>query len=435
MESTSLGAHVMHVAVVGAGWAGCAAAVQATQLGHKVTLLEAARTVGGRARNVPLANGLLWDNGQHILIGAYRHCLALMQTLGVHTAETFTRLPLDLRTPNGHGIQLPPSSAFPSWDMAKAIALAKGWNWHDRASLLLAATHWRIQGFTCPPTSTVTQVCKGISPNVMQSFIAPLCISAFNSAPEHTSGRIFLRVLHDALLGERGSTDVLIARQPLASTLAEPAVQWLQQHGAQVLLGERVQTIEAQTDGSYLINAKLQCDAVLLACPAWEAARLAQPFHADWAQQAAALLHAPIATVYAWCPHAQVAHLPPMQALVDSPDAPAQFAFSHPHIRHGESSLLACVVSHVPAHLQRPALQDAVVAQVRQQLQLQQVQPITTLVEKRATFVCHASVQRPTMQIAANLYACGDYVEGPYPATLEGAVLSGTLAAKQLGKA
>ena len=42
----------MKVAIVGAGWAGCAAAVEATRLGHHVTIFEASRTAGGRARRV-----------------------------------------------------------------------------------------------------------------------------------------------------------------------------------------------------------------------------------------------------------------------------------------------------------------------------------------------------------------------------------------------
>ena len=43
----------MKVAVIGAGWAGMAAAIAHAQAGREVTVFEAARTVGGRARAVP----------------------------------------------------------------------------------------------------------------------------------------------------------------------------------------------------------------------------------------------------------------------------------------------------------------------------------------------------------------------------------------------
>jgi hypothetical protein len=53
------------------------------------------------------------------------------------------------------------------------------------------------------------------------------------------------------------------------------------------------------------------------------------------------------------------------------------------------------------------------------------LQPVQVLTEKRATFRCVPRLERPSMHIAAGLCAAGDYVAGPYPATLEGAVRSG----------
>jgi hypothetical protein len=58
---------------------------------------------------------------------------------------------------------------------------------------------------------------------------------------------------------------------------------------------------------------------------------------------------------------------------------------------------------------------------------------VQTLTEKRATFRCTPGLQRPSMAIAAGLYAAGDHVAGPYPATLEGAVRSGLAAIRAFG--
>ena len=46
------------------------------------------------------------------------------------------------------------------------------------------------------------------------------------------------------------------------------------------------------------------------------------------------------------------------------------------------------------------------------------------MTDKRATFACTPGLQRPPAGVAPGLVAVGDYIEGPYPATLEGAVLS-----------
>ena len=76
----------------------------------------------------------------------------------------------------------------------------------------------------------------------------------------------------------------------------------------------------------------------------------------------------------------------------------------------------------------KEALQHAVLSQAQQQLAALNLGPlhvVQTVIEKRATFVCTPQLQRPPQTIAPGLAAAGDYVQGPYPATLEGAVRSG----------
>ena len=80
----------MRVAVIGGGWAGIAAAVELTASGAHVTLIEAGRVLGGRARSVNI-DGRTLDNGQHILLGAYRETLALMRRVGADPDALFER--------------------------------------------------------------------------------------------------------------------------------------------------------------------------------------------------------------------------------------------------------------------------------------------------------------------------------------------------------
>jgi predicted NAD/FAD-binding protein len=111
----------MKLAVIGGGWAGMAAAVTAADAGHQVTVYEAARTLGGRARELPLTlpdgRDILVDNGQHILIGAYTDSLRLMRKVGVDPDQALLRLPLALVFPDGTGLAL-------SWGRAPWDALA-----------------------------------------------------------------------------------------------------------------------------------------------------------------------------------------------------------------------------------------------------------------------------------------------------------------------
>lgn len=86
------------VAVIGAGWAGLAAAVELAAKGIPVSVFEAGRSLGGRARLVE-RHGRRLDNGQHILSGAYREALRLMKTVGVDPDRALLRLPLTLCYP------------------------------------------------------------------------------------------------------------------------------------------------------------------------------------------------------------------------------------------------------------------------------------------------------------------------------------------------
>jgi squalene-associated FAD-dependent desaturase len=376
------------LAIVGAGWAGLAAAVRATERGHQVSLFEAARTAGGRARSVAHADGaqtMALDNGQHILIGAYVDTLALMRRVGVNVDQALLRLPLDLRLPDGTGMALPDRA--PPWDALAGIATATGWHWRDKASLLWATTRWQLAGFRCPPQTTVAQLCASLTARVQQQFIEPLCLSALNTAADQASAAVFLRVLRDALLGGRGGSNLLIPRQPLGALLPDPALAWLQTRGQTLRLGTRVAAL--RHDGAQWHAADEAFDRVLLACPSWEAARLVRTAGVDatdWLARADALRFEPIATVYA----RSATRLPrPMTALASGPDAPAQFVFDRRHL--GEDGLLAFVVS--VSRGSRDTLQQQVLQQGRRQLGLADLQPVVTIVDKRATFACTPGLQ------------------------------------------
>ncbi|MCG2592816.1 hydroxysqualene dehydroxylase HpnE [Ramlibacter sp. XY19] len=409
----------MRLAVVGAGWGGLAAAVAATQRGHAVTVFEAARLPGGRARTLPVGD-LLLDNGQHILIGAYVETLTLMEQVGVRLDDVLLRLPLVLRHPDGSGLALPLWQA--PLDAAAGILTARGWSWADKWSLLRASLAWQRARFQCPPQASVADLCTKLTQRVRDDLIEPLCVSALNTPAAQSSGAVFLRVLRDSLFGRGhgrwGASNLLLPRQDLGRLFPQAAIAWLQAKGAEVRLGQRVQAVAA-TDARCAVDGE-RFDAVVLACPAPEAARLARgaaPAGSAWAAQAEALGHEAIATVYV----TGGPRLPcPMLALSSGPDAPAQFVFDRSQLG-GPAGLLAFVVS--ASQGDKETLEAKVLAQARSLGW--HVQPLQTVVEKRATFACVPGLVRPPQAVAPRLWACGDYVDGPYPATIEGAVRSG----------
>ncbi len=414
----------MRLAVVGAGWAGLACAVEAVRQGHAVTLFEAAPHAGGRARRVDDMHGMALDNGQHILIGAYAATLQLMRDVGVDPERVLLRLPLSLRFADGGGLQLPRLPA--PLDLLAGIFRARGWTWRDKSALLRTAIGWRLKGFRCDASTTVAELCAGLTPRVMQELIEPLCVSALNTPVAQSSGQVFLRVLHDALFSGSGGADLLLPRADLGALLPDAALAWLRAHAATLRIGQRVRAIapEAKTwrvDGEAF-------DRVVLACAPWDAARLVRasglPAEA-WCANTEALRFEAIATIYlrGATPLAE-----PMLALRSDPaTAPAQFVFDKERLC-GLPGVLAMVVS--ANETPRELLETQALAQAATQLGQAGLQVVQTVVEKRATFACTPGLARPPATIAPGLLACGDYVAGPYPATLEGAVLSGLAAAR-----
>ncbi len=416
------------LAVIGGGWAGLAAAIEATTLRDQVTLFEMAPTLGGRARSVSRVEPAL-DNGQHILIGAYADTLQLMQQLGIDSTAVLLRTPLTLVDARGVGLRLP--SGPPVLAFARGVCAHSGWTLRERTALLLKALYWASIGFSCRAELTVSALCSDLPRAVQRDLIEPLCVSALNTPAAEASARVFLRVLHDAMFSGPGSADLLLPRQPMGDLLPEPARQWLAQRGARVLMSHRV--MELQADGVRWRVDGEPFDGVVLACTAGEAGRLARAHAPLWGRCAAALWYEPIVTVYAMSAGTRLPQ--PMTVLrADAPHSPAQFVFDHGWLS-GRDGLLSFVISAAEPWVETgiEATAQAVLAQAQVQLAGQlrgALQTLRVFNEKRATFRCKPRLQRPPARITTGLMAAGDYVEGPYPATLEGAVRSGLHAAR-----
>ncbi|HWH73724.1 MAG TPA: hydroxysqualene dehydroxylase HpnE [Methylibium sp.] len=420
------------VAVVGAGWAGLAAAVEACSRGHAVTLYETAAIAGGRARRLPDAGlGFALDNGQHILIGAYAATLALMRRVGADPEALLLRRPLALVDAAGRGLALPPGAPVPAF--VRGVLAARGWSLRERLALLAAAGGWALRGFRCDARLSVATLCAGLPVPLQRTLIEPLCIAALNTPMPQASAQVFLRVLRDALFSGPGSADLLLPRADLGALLPDAALAWLARHGATLRLGERVTALRRDGAG-WVVEAGAdarRADRVILAASPTEAARLAAPHAPRWSAAVEALRFEPIVTVLLRAtPGTRLAQ--PMLMLDSGPAAPAQVLFDLGALRNADG-VLAAVVSGASTWLERGL--DATAEAVRVQVAAALGSELALLcrhAEKRATFLCRPDALRPGASLAPALAAAGDYVAGPYPATLEGAVRSGLAAVRSI---
>nr|WP_314626458.1 hydroxysqualene dehydroxylase HpnE [uncultured Noviherbaspirillum sp.] len=424
------------VAVIGGGWAGCAAAVELATRGAEVTLYEASRTLGGRARAVR-THGKLLDNGQHILLGAYRETLRLMRRLGIAERSALLRLPLQMCYPDGQGMHFVAPRLPAPLHVGVALLRSRGLARQDKMALARFSTAARWMGWQLNQDCSVSELLARFeqTDTLVQLMWRPLCIAALNTPPERASAQVFLNVLRDSLGARRAASDMLLPRVDLGTLFPVQAAAFVESRGGRVVLGTSVDALEKDGDRWRVLDAS--CDAVVIATPPAQAAALLAP-HAPSLQMPAFEWES-ITTVYLQYT-ADVRLDRPFLALVDQPDAGhwGQFVFDRGQLGSDDAGLLAVVISASgPAlNLGNDSLPPKVAAQLVQALRRPALgSPLWARVisEKRATFACTPGLQRPSNDVGiGGLALAGDYTASDYPATLESAVRSGVAAATLL---
>ena len=420
----------LKVAVVGGGWAGLAAAVELSIAGAHVTVFEAAKQLGGRARCIEI-HGHRLDNGQHILIGAYRETLRLMKMVGADPERLLKRLPLELNHPGaGFRLKLPRLPA--PLHLALGLLAASGCTVAEKFSAVrfmraLQADHYRLAS-DCTVAELLDQHQQ--RGNLRRHMWEPLCLAALNTAPENASAQIFANVLRDSLGGSRAATDLLLPAADLGQVFPEAAARCIVANGGEIRLSSRVDAIRPG-----LGIGDEHFDRIILATAPQNAA----PILAIQTETAAiaALLdtyaYEPIGTVYVGYP--PETRLPCPMLGLDSPigEPLGQWAFDRGTLS-GDRGVIGFVLSARGAWDERDndSLATALHGELEQALgrKLPRALWHQVIRERRATFSCRPKLPRPAAQTPIHgLWLAGDYACAEYPATLEGAVRSGVAAA------
>ena len=421
------------VIVVGGGWAGLAAAVELARQRIPVTLLESAKQLGGRARCVHF-DGERIDNGQHLLLGAYSSTLELLHLVGVREEDALLRRRLSLHyaAADGRGLALNTPRLPAPLHLAWGLLTARGLSWRERSGALRFSRAMKRAGFELADDCSVAELLSahGQSPRLIEALWEPLCLGALNTHIHEASAQLFLRVLEDSFQHARRDSDLLITRTGLGTMLPEPAFDYIESHGGNVRLAQRVTGLRVRGDsvsGVTLGSRLLDGARVVLAAPATIALRLMKPHAAlgDISANLSQLNHRPICTVYLQFPKSVSLG----KEMLGSLGTVSQWIFDRGI--YGQAGLMAVVISGAGEHMGRD--NETLCATVAEELARRFPHwpaPLGChcIREKRATFAATVGVNRlrPANRTPLKgLWLAGDYTDTGLPATLEGAVRSG----------
>jgi len=424
-----------HVAVIGGGCAGLAAAAALVEQGIAVTLFEASPQLGGRTRSVSW-KGLQLDNGQHILLGAYSATLRLLRLAGIDERAALLRLPLQLSM---HGeFELTAYRWLPApLHILAGLLMAKGLSWSERIAAIRFMAWLRLINFTLPQDQPLSLLlARKTQPARLISLLwEPLCLAALNTPLQTASAQVFMNVLRDSFAQAKTDSDMLLPRQDLSTLLAEPLANYIQQKGSSIHRHMPVTNLQQSDTGFHLEteNGITEFSHVIVAVSPFRLASICSqlPALSEQTGMTEKLDYQPIYTVYLQYPAQAKLDF----AMTGLTGGLGQWVFDRGTL-YGQPGLLAVVISAEGAHQQ--LTQEALAIEVGKELSDQfphLPQPLwhKVIAEKRATFSCKANLARPNQTTAIkNLYLAGDYTAGDYPATIEGAVRSGVQCANAI---
>ena len=408
------------VHVVGAGLAGLAAAVWLAQRGREVALYEAANQAGGRCRSYfDRSLGRLIDNGNHLLLSGNRSALVYLDAIGARDT-----------------LLGPAEASFPFLD------LATGQRWtvrpnRGRLPFWVACPSRRVPGTTARDYLAVWRLARAGEQETVgdrldrrsrlwAAFWDPLARAVLNTPPETASARLLWAALKESFARGGAGCRPLIARESLAASLVDPALRLLERHGARVTFGQRLRALAHTKDRVSRLDLGQRSvdlgpdDRLILALPPAQTGELLPGTPVPRGTHAIVNGHFQLD---------RPVELPGGSALLGLVGGTAQWLFAR-------RDLVSLTVSAADDLAEEPVetIAQRLWADTAKALDLPPApQPPSRIVkEKRATFAQtpEAARRRPGARTACrNLFLAGDWTATGLPATIEGAIRSGHLAA------
>jgi len=453
----------VRVGIVGGGVAGLAAAVALVERGCQVGIFEARRKLGGRAGSyVDRETGDAIDHCQHVAMGCCTSYLDFCRRTGID--ELFTRHSrLHFFGPDGRRSDFEPSQWLPApLHLVGPLAALKYLSWGDkwsigRAMLKLARTG--AEDAEEGPTVLEWLIGQRQNAAAIERFWKVVLVSALGESLDRASLAAARKVFVDGFLGNRRAADVLVPNVSLDELYDRRIANWLRERGAAIHVETPVESVTGDSNratGILMANGREEPFNFVIAAVPWSKLPRLLPAAmldaADPKHVAEEMASAPISSVHLWfdrsitdLPHAvlverltQWVFARAMSCQVEPEEANALTPALSQREREQQEHYYQVVISasHDLAGRDRESVVEEVLKDLRSvfsEAKGAQLLRAKLITEPQAVFSVQPGLdaKRPRQQTAIpNLLLAGDWTRTGWPATMEGAVRSGYLAAE-----
>jgi zeta-carotene desaturase len=420
------------VAIIGGGLAGLAASAALASAGFEVELHEARNFLGGRATSWPAGgeDAEIIDNCQHVLLRCCVNLLDLYRRLGVAGKIRFHREFFFIE-PGGRVSTLKRGSLPAPAHFAGSFLHLNFLSWADKFAIARAMRAIPRERLARPDLDRITMLDwlreKHQTPAAIDRFWRPVLVSAVNEELDRMAAAHGFQVFWLGMLARADSCEMGIPEIPLRELYDE---QSLARAGAvRIVHRSAVTSFEiVDNDVRSMQTAAGRHDAdFFLSCLPFE--RL-QPLLPALPIQWTAFAHSPITGIHLWFDR-PVTTLPHATLL----DRTIQWMFNK-----SEGRYIQAVVSASRSLVETPrgeiidlALRE--LAEFFPAVKEARLEKAQVIKEVRATFSARPGLEqlRPVAATPLrNLFLAGDWTRSGWPATMEGAVRSGYIAAESV---
>jgi squalene-associated FAD-dependent desaturase len=433
------------VVVVGGGLAGLSAGIGCADAGAEVTLLEARTRLGGATFS--FRRGGLWiDNGQHVFLRCCSAYRAFLRRIGTEADTALQdRLAIPVMDEEGRRAVLRRSNLPAPLHLATALASYPFLSPVERARTVPAALALARMDPDAPALDDrsfgdwLEQ--RGQSAAAIEALWNFFALPTLNIAAGQASLALAVKVFRTGLLSSRDGADVGYATVPLSRLHGDAGAAALKRAGATIRLRTAVRalrvgsangrsTLEVASDGR-----TWEADAVILAVPHDDAAGLLPPGAIASPERLGALGASPIVNA-----HVVFDRRVMSEAFVAGVRTPVQWVFDRTNpsgLESGQYLAISISGADVEIDERTEVLRDRLLPALGRlfpRAREARVERFFVTREHAATFrqAPGTNALRPSTRTAIpGLSLAGAWTDTGWPATMEGAVRSGVLAARE----